>query len=435
MSAVDPPPTMRISSLPTPLAIPAPALSAVAAALALLASSGAIARGHDELGAAARTILGANQGVYVEAADGEVLLAQAERLPVHPASVSKVPTTLALLRRLGPDYRFTTTFSGVGAVHAGVLDGDLIVDGGGDPFFVDENALLVAARLNELGVQRVAGTLRVRGTLIFDWQAAAAEARLRAVMSGQAPVSAWQTVSALLNAATGAAPAAPAAALQFGASPLALAADSTNPPGARALVAHRSQPLLSLVKALNDYSNNVFKPLADAAGGAATVQALARSAVPASMRSEITLGDGAGTDPRNRLSPRAAVKILRALELELRLTDHRLVDVLPVAGFDPGTLQERLNGAGESGCVVGKTGTFGEYGASALIGALRSRDYGTVYFAILNHGVPVPEARRRQDRLVRVLLERLHAMPWMYQRDTRTAVALAEAMPVVNGTP
>jgi D-alanyl-D-alanine carboxypeptidase/D-alanyl-D-alanine-endopeptidase (penicillin-binding protein 4) len=84
---------------------------------------------------------------------------------------------------------------------------------------------------------------------------------------------------------------------------------------------------------------------------------------------------------------------------------------------------------------VGKTGTFGEYGASALIGALRSRERGTVYFAILNHGVPVAEARRRQDQLLRVLFERLRVVPWTYPRDTRPAVALAEAIPVVNGTP
>src|SRR6266851_4091037 len=58
----------------------------------------------------ARSILGAGQGVYVEAEDGKVLLAQAAAQPVHPASVSKVPTTLALLRKLGPEYRFVTTF-------------------------------------------------------------------------------------------------------------------------------------------------------------------------------------------------------------------------------------------------------------------------------------------------------------------------------------
>jgi len=50
----------------------------------------------------ARIILGDDQGVYVEAADGTALLAQAAAKPVHPASVSKVPTTLALLRKLGP---------------------------------------------------------------------------------------------------------------------------------------------------------------------------------------------------------------------------------------------------------------------------------------------------------------------------------------------
>lgn len=423
-----------VKFLRSPALMPARAQPTLVVALLLLASGCAIARDFSDLAGAARTILGAEQGVYVEAGDGEILLAQAARRPVHPASVSKVPTTLALLRRLGPGYRFTTTFSAAGTVQDGLLEGDLIVDGGGDPFFVDENALLVAARLNELGVHRVAGRLLVRGTLIFNWQGEAAEARLRAALSGQAPPSAWEAVRALPDISPGGSSSAPAA-LQFEVGPPAPQGAAPEPAALRPLIAHRSQPLLSLVKALNDYSNNVFKPLADAAGGAATVQEQARSVVPASMRAEITLGDGAGTYPRNRLSPRAAVKILRALEEELRLSDHRLVDVLPVAGFDPGTLQDRLNGAGESGCVVGKTGTFGDYGASALIGALRSRDHGTVYFAILNHGIPVPEARRRQDQLLRVLFERLQVQPWTYQRDTRAAVALAEAIPVSNETP
>src|SRR5882762_605675 len=194
--------------------IPARAPTALVVALLLLASGCAIGRDFSDLAGAARTILGADQGVYVEASDGEILLAQAARRAVHPASVSKVPTTLALLRRLGPDYRFTTTFSASGAVHDGLLDGDLIVDGGGDPFFVDENALLVAARLNELGVHRIAGALRVHGTLIFNWQSEAAEARLRAVMSGQAPPSALEAVSALTSA-SGAASAMPSPLLLF----------------------------------------------------------------------------------------------------------------------------------------------------------------------------------------------------------------------------
>jgi D-alanyl-D-alanine carboxypeptidase/D-alanyl-D-alanine-endopeptidase (penicillin-binding protein 4) len=194
------------------------------------------------------------------------------------------------------------------------------------------------------------------------------------------------------------------------------------------LLVHRSQRLLSLIKSLNDFSNNVFKPLADAAGGSLAVEELARQSVPEAMRAEITLGDGAGTDPTNRLSPRAAVTLLRALERELALSGHTLAEVLPVAGVDAGTLHDRFNEPGEVGRIAGKTGTFGDYGASALIGAIPTSDQGEVYFAILNHGVPVREARARQDKFIRALLERLDTLPWSYQPDLRPAVARAVAI-------
>jgi D-alanyl-D-alanine carboxypeptidase/D-alanyl-D-alanine-endopeptidase (penicillin-binding protein 4) len=199
----------------------------------------------------------------------------------------------------------------------------------------------------------------------------------------------------------------------------------------RILLTHRSQPLVAMVKQLNDYSNNVFKPLADAAGGAAAVQAYARSVLPASMRAEVTLGDGAGTDSRNRLSPRAAVKLLRELERELQSHGSSLVDALPVSGEDEGTLKRRLSGPGQRGHLVGKTGTFGDYGASALTGAFKAERYGTVYFAILNHGIAVPAARRRQDAFVAAMLALLESQPWGYVRVARPAVAAAEV--VSNG--
>jgi D-alanyl-D-alanine carboxypeptidase/D-alanyl-D-alanine-endopeptidase (penicillin-binding protein 4) len=369
---------------------------------------------------AARQLVGADQGVYVEAVDGSVLVAQAAATPVHPASVSKVPTTLALLHKFGCDYRFTTTFAANGPTVNGTLKGDLIVDSEGDPFFVDENALLVAERLREMGIVRVAGTVRAHD-LIFDWDHDDG-ARLRQTLEGIAPAAAWEAVRTLeVRQPVGAE--LPMPVLRFGGAATAAAVNGALPN--RVLLRHRSQPLLSMAKALNDYSNNIFKPFADAAGGAASVQSLAQTLLPAEMRTEITLGDGAGTDPSNRLSPRAAVKLLRALEAELASAGHSLVDVLPVAGVDAGTLQKRIDGAGEVGHVVGKTGTFGDYGASALVGALSTTDYGTVYFAILNHGVPVSEARRRQDSFVRVLLATLTTQPWIYAPDPRPAVARA----------
>ena len=146
----------------------------------------------------ARLILGAGQGAYVEASDGSVILAQAAATAVHPASVSKVPTTLALLRKFGPEHRFVTAFSTRGRIAGDTLYGDLIVSGGGDPFFVDENALLVAERLNEMGVKRVAGTLRLSAPVTFDWQRDETGDRLRRALSGIVSGDALASVRALM---------------------------------------------------------------------------------------------------------------------------------------------------------------------------------------------------------------------------------------------
>src|SRR3569833_1567556 len=121
----------------------------------LLASHTAASVDTASLAAEARSILGADQGVYIESTNGTALLSQEARKAVHPASVSKVPTTLALLRKLGADYRFVTTFSARGTVSEGTLHGDLLVESNGDPAFVDENALLGADRLRELGIMQV----------------------------------------------------------------------------------------------------------------------------------------------------------------------------------------------------------------------------------------------------------------------------------------
>jgi serine-type D-Ala-D-Ala carboxypeptidase/endopeptidase (penicillin-binding protein 4) len=418
------------------------------------------------LAEAARAVLGAGQGVYIEASDGTVLLAQAAATPVHPASVSKVPTTLALLRKLGAEHRFATTLSTSGQVIDGTLYGDLVVASEGDPSLVDENALVIAQRLRASGITRIAGKVRLVGPLTFDWQPDSDGSRLQAALAGHVSAAAVAAVQALqtmqdpgsqtMPVSNGPPSAAPAATQPLTVSPAlrppvgAASGAAVSPEGLlfadpaswsetdlnrsaagsalkpRALLVHRSQPLLALAKSLNDYSNNIFKPLADEAGGAGAVQEVARSAVPAQMRAEITLGDGAGTDPRNRLSPRAAVHLLQALDKELSQHGHNLFDILPVAGVDAGTLQKRLNAPQEVGRVVGKTGTFGDYGASALAGAIPTSDHGTVYFAILNHNVPVPEARRRQDRFVAELLGHLHSLPWKYEPDARPAVQRAE---------
>ena len=56
----------------------------------------------------ARERVGGGHGVFVRAEDGTVLAALNSARPYHPASVTKVATTLAFLSRLRPDRRFRT---------------------------------------------------------------------------------------------------------------------------------------------------------------------------------------------------------------------------------------------------------------------------------------------------------------------------------------
>jgi D-alanyl-D-alanine carboxypeptidase/D-alanyl-D-alanine-endopeptidase (penicillin-binding protein 4) len=375
----------------------------------------------------ARRVVGAGQGVYVVAEDGTVLASEAAERAVHPASVTKVATSLALLSKLGPAHRFTTTLVGAGGVDAGVLRGNLVVEATGDPFLVDEGAFLILRRLHAIGLRTVDGRIAVHGRLLFDWgpdPAGTAFARSLAGKSGTWPSgSGWPPLrdAALTFHGPGAAHARPAKPVPVRGT-ATNAGDRTTP-----LVVYRSPPLLAILKALNGYSNNVFHLASDAIGGPPAVEAIARAAVPAELRDQIRIANGAGAGTENRISPRAAVALVGALRHELAGLDRELSDVLPVSGIDPGTLHERLLAppAGR-GILVGKTGTYGSEGASALAGVLRTKRFGVVTFAVLNAGLAVPEARTRQDAFVGELATALGAEPWPYTTPAAPAFDQAE---------
>jgi D-alanyl-D-alanine carboxypeptidase/D-alanyl-D-alanine-endopeptidase (penicillin-binding protein 4) len=95
---------------------------------------------------------------------GAVLFERNPRLLVMPASTMKVVTLAVAADRLGWDARFTTRLETTGTVTDGVLTGDLIVTGGGDPTIGErEDAPRVlddwACRLATLGIRRVEGRL------------------------------------------------------------------------------------------------------------------------------------------------------------------------------------------------------------------------------------------------------------------------------------
>jgi D-alanyl-D-alanine carboxypeptidase/D-alanyl-D-alanine-endopeptidase (penicillin-binding protein 4) len=78
---------------------------------------------------------------------------------MNPASVMKLLTTYAALDLLGPAYVWRTPVWLDGPVVDGTLQGNLVIQGQGDPKLVLERLWLLLRRVQSLGVQRIAGNI------------------------------------------------------------------------------------------------------------------------------------------------------------------------------------------------------------------------------------------------------------------------------------
>ncbi len=99
----------------------------------------------------------------VDIPSGKTLESLEGTTALPPASVTKAVTALYALDALGPNYRFETRLIAPRGVNDGVVQGDLVLAGGGDPT-LDTDALAgLAAKLKEAGIREVRGKLRVWG--------------------------------------------------------------------------------------------------------------------------------------------------------------------------------------------------------------------------------------------------------------------------------
>lgn len=76
-----------------------------------------------------------------------------------PASTIKLVTTYAALKALGPNYTWSTEAWTRGDMRDGVLDGDLILKGYGDPFLVYERYWKFVNELRDRGLQQITGNI------------------------------------------------------------------------------------------------------------------------------------------------------------------------------------------------------------------------------------------------------------------------------------
>jgi D-alanyl-D-alanine carboxypeptidase/D-alanyl-D-alanine-endopeptidase (penicillin-binding protein 4) len=341
------------------------------------------------------------QGVLIETLDGKIVATQAADQSFNPASSIKLATALVALRNFGPNHRFTTGFWTDGSFdkETGQVMGNLYVTGR-DPSFHHEHAVMVALQLNSLGIRTVAGNLIVAPGFTMNFNSSARGSgellyeTLDAARRTTEATRAWNSERTALGDFP---------SLQTVPS-LAVMGEvqvGSVAPGARLLLTHKSSKLTDVLKVLLCYSNNFMaERIGDSLGGRETVmrQLTTTLGIPPD---EIQFASLSGLGV-NRVTPRAMMKIFRGLRNELQKNRLSTSDIMPVAGIDPGTLEDRFTGPAWQGSVIAKTGTLvrTDGGASSLVGQMRTKNGDILLFVIMNQYGNVLRFRSNQDYLV-----------------------------------
>jgi D-alanyl-D-alanine carboxypeptidase/D-alanyl-D-alanine-endopeptidase (penicillin-binding protein 4) len=338
--------------------------------------------------------------VVEEVETGRRLVAHRAAEPGLPASTLKLATALAALDALGPEHRFATRVAVTGRVaDAGVLEGDVIVIGGGDPLLDVDGLMTLASDLRAAGIRRVAGRFLVDDGLL---------PRLPQVNPGQ-PVEAgynagigalslafnrvlrpagghftipalrergpaWRRLPTDRPAAVPVQDAGMHAAwvLHDLAASLGVAlpepARATVPADARPVAEVQSRPLRDIVQAMLLYSNNQIAEIvglsATRAGSleesAARLEATLRAALPEVDWDGFRLTNHSGLDPGARASADQLLAILALAERR-----HDILPLLPAAAWS-GSLESRFRQPEAALRIWAKTGSLDF--ASALVG-------------------------------------------------------------------
>jgi D-alanyl-D-alanine carboxypeptidase/D-alanyl-D-alanine-endopeptidase (penicillin-binding protein 4) len=324
-------------------------------------------------------------GVLIQSFDGRRVMAShnADTL-YNPASLIKLATTLAALKKLGPDYRFPTRVYTDGTVDAaGTLNGNLYL-AGNDPTFGDAAANLIAQELRTRGIKRVKEKLFVAPGFSFNYNERAEDSVKHAAR-----------VMQLKQSATGMADAQ----------------------GTELFVLH-SNPLREVLLYMNAHSNNFVADRIGAFLGGP--QAIARVVVEELKVSpeQVSLETASGLY-NNRMTPRGLLVVIKALVEEAQRLGLKPEDILPVVGCDWGTLRRRMTGTGYECALVGKTGTLTttDGGMSNLAGVAFTQDSGMILFAILAQGNRIWEHKQMADQL---LAETIHEHPPVLLMESTT---------------
>jgi D-alanyl-D-alanine carboxypeptidase/D-alanyl-D-alanine-endopeptidase (penicillin-binding protein 4) len=355
----------------------------------------------------------AASGLYVEDLDsGRRLFAQRADSARLPASVEKLYTTATTLLRLGPNTTLATSAVSSAALDSGgVLHGNLVLVGDGDPFFGNAAAARLARAVRAAGVKRIDGavvgdesefdSLRSGCCTGYDPDLGGVLSALaydRGIFGGRAQVRAAPYAAARFAALLDAAGVRSAGKPRAGSAPI----------GAGTLAAEPSPDVRDLIRLTNVPSNNFAAEMLLKTLGArygARGSTLGGAAVVRTTLDDIGVRphvvDGSGLSRKDHTTPHDVVRLLARMDEPD--VDGVFRASLAVAGVT-GTVKARMRGtAAYRRCRV-KTGTL--HDVSGLAGYCRTVSGRDIAFAVLmNHVSDFNGAHAIQDRIAAAIAQ------------------------------
>jgi D-alanyl-D-alanine carboxypeptidase/D-alanyl-D-alanine-endopeptidase (penicillin-binding protein 4) len=367
----------------------------------------------------------------VEAA-GRFITAHNPETPLVPASTEKLLVARAALTELGPDTTFRTTAVAGAAPANGVIAGDLVLVGSGDPVLSTASwrdragVPETATSLEELADSiAAAGVTRIDGRVLgddsrYDTQRYVDRWPSRFIDQNQTgPLSALtvnQGFTSFPSVADTGAPETPASdppafaaaaltnllverGVTVGGQPAAGAA----PAGAVEIAAVESPPLFDIVSFMTETSDNMTAEMlvkelgavvsqdgSTAGGTAAVASILGGQDLPLTG---VQVADGSGLAPGNRTTCTLLSGILEASGPQSAIAAG-----MAVAG-ESGTLIGFLDGTDVEGRLRAKTGSLND--VRALAGFVEDQEGGNLAFSFVINEPPyvTPEANALRDEL------------------------------------
>ena len=322
-----------------------------------------------------------------DAGTGKALERHHDDLALIPASTTKAVTTYALLKTLKPDFTLETEVWG--DLKEGVVQGDLVFKGGGDPLLTSERIWLMAQALRKSGLSRVTGSIRLDQSAFDEqrepsgWENTSADA-LPPVLPLSVNFNRDEAGRLVTDPERQSRETIHRILLESG---IAVEGKAGTPWNGRKLMAWSSPPLRTLVGDINKWSNNFMIEMLVRAFGAGSwprgvkrIQEFYRTAFDLGPEA-VRITDGSGLSKDNRLSARTLAIILRGAYHDFEVGPE-FVASLKIIGGEPWKL--KVKDPNLTRRVRVKTGHLDR--VTSLCGYLQTLDGQIRVFAIVLNG-------------------------------------------------